>query len=387
MTEAIRLGIATIAATLLAVGILWVAASRGLIPVPEIEPVSMAPASPTPVTDFIEQYQCPRAMKKLVQRRGMEDGFARGDLEPAEPRVALLRNIYFQQLVSRERQTHQKRDYDEGGVDKILLDSFIVPRSIDSGVLVLRLRGERGSEADTISLGDFDEASRAELANAAIHFSAPANNKGKAGLLTVRLANFKPSSVNPVKGTLVEYLNSATRIDALDMMVQDDTVVDFAALIVCQLPEKARGLTLHEFRVKQFGNDISILTCGDDKTQSMCDPFAGDLLCSESAAVACYKAGTQTAPPALRKNPYLFRFFVNGEVRLTDPVRGNQFATLAEANQYCAARFGPAWRMLSYQEGGGGNVVSRSAIQPRSRAWVDIRNQRYGNCWDRGMAR
>jgi hypothetical protein len=326
-------------------------------------------------------------MKKLVQLRGVEDGFARNNVEPTEPRAALLRNVYFQQLVSRERQTHQKRDYDERGVDKILLDSFPVPRGIDSGVLVLRLRGERGSEADTISLGDFDEASRAELADAAIHFSASVKSADNDGLVTVSLTDFKPSTVNPVKGSLLDYLNSTARVDALDMMVQDDSIVDVAALITCQRPEPARGLTLHEFRVRRFGEDISVMTCGDDKTQGMCDPFAGDLLCSEPVALACYKAGKQTPPPALNENPYLSRFFVNGEVRLTGPVRGDRFGTLAQANQYCAAQFGAGWRVLSYQEGGGGNVISRSNVAPKSRAWVDIRNQRYGNCWDRGMAR
>jgi hypothetical protein len=376
-----------LAAACVAAGLLWYCAAVGLVTFPWARHSTAVLASATPAMDFVEQYQCPRAMKKLVQIRGVEDGFSRGNTEPAEPRAALLRNIYFQQLISRERQTHQKRDYDERGVDKILLDSFTVPRGIDSGVLLLRLRGENGSEADSISLGDFDEASRAELANAAIHFSAPTKSQYKHSFLSIPLADFKPSFTNPVKGGLIDYLNSSSRVDALDMMVQDDSVVDVAALIVCQLPEQARGLTFHEFRVKAIAPDISMLTCGDDKTQGMCDPFAGDQLCSVPTALACYKAGGQTPPPGMQKNAYFARFFVNGEVRLTDAVRGDRFATLAEANQYCAARFGAGWRVLSYQEGGGGNVISRSSIAPRSRAWVDIRNQRYGNCWDRGMAR
>jgi hypothetical protein len=81
------------------------------------------------------------------------------------------------------------------------------------------------------------------------------------------------------------------------------------------------------------------------------------------------------------------RYFVNGEVRLTKPVRGDSFKELADANRYCAAQFGEGWRVLSNHEGGGGTVISLSNIAPRSRAWVDIRDQRYANCWDRDKPR
>ena len=79
--------------------------------------------------------------------------------------------------------------------------------------------------------------------------------------------------------------------------------------------------------------------------------------------------------------------FVGGEVRLTEPLPAAQFPRLADADKACTARFGADWRVLSYHEGGGGNVISFSKIAPRSRAWINIRDQQYGNCWDRGVPR
>ena len=76
-----------------------------------------------------------------------------------------------------------------------------------------------------------------------------------------------------------------------------------------------------------------------------------------------------------------------GKVRASVPVRGDQFAHLGDANAFCQQRFGPEWRVLSYHEGGGGQVISRSKIVPLTRLLVNIRDQQYGNCWDRDLKR
>jgi hypothetical protein len=72
-------------------------------------------------------------------------------------------------------------------------------------------------------------------------------------------------------------------------------------------------------------------------------------------------------------------------LELTEPVAASRFATIAEANAFCSARFGREWRVADFMEGGRGFVFTATARQQvaSQRAWVDIRDQPYGACWRR----
>jgi hypothetical protein len=144
-----------------------------------------------------------------------------------------------------------------------------------------------------------------------------------------------------------------------------------------------RGVTFVEHSDKRLGPDMSLLSCALDDTQSMCGPYTGDTLCTQALPLACYKDGANPKPQTLAKANINDANFVGGQVRATEPVAGNRFATIGDADAFCVSKFGPQWRVLTYQEGGGGVVISASQIPARTRLWIDIRDQPRARCWDR----
>lgn len=383
---AVGLGAGILAAVLVGLAI-----ARGWISIPS-QSVAIKPSSPsaTPGTDFVDRYRCRTGLTKLVITRGSEDGFSRLGSEPAVPRAALLRMDYFAAIHEGGNPALRGRAYDEIGADRILLDRLPVPRGIVSGALVLRTQSEGGSENDYVILGDIEQDERKPEYFQTIEFVGRLALKSPdaQGVIVQELSEFVPNASNPVPGSLRDYFNRTDRAEEVDFLVQDDTTVDFAALILCQEPAEARGTTLREFRSPRFGAGVSFLSCGQDRTQGSCNPFSGDMICRSEMPLACYRTGNAQPPAAVQSSPGgLGRHFVDGEVRLTPPVAGERFASLTDANRFCTATFGEGWRVLSYHDGGGGNVISRSNIPPLSRAWIDIRDQRYGNCWDRDKER
>jgi hypothetical protein len=92
-------------------------------------------------------------------------------------------------------------------------------------------------------------------------------------------------------------------------------------------------------------------------------------------------------PTGLEKAGLGDAYGAGGEIRMTRPVAGKSLATLADANQYCSSQFGAGWRVLDYHDGAGGAVATYSAIAPKIRGLVNVRDQPYANCWDRGAAK
>lgn len=352
-------------------------------------------ASTQPGMDYVDRFVCPRGMTRIAFIGGVEDGFSRQGDEPSRIASQLLGNGYFDDLAKDTNNAYRLRAYDEGGVDKVLLEHFEVPTAITSGELVLRIKPEAGHGNDGIKMGDLDET-----VSPGADSSLPIFESLKLGsatdeqalsdgsvLLHLPLNTLAPVSPGAAPQSLLGYLDRPDRSPEFSVQVGDDTAVDFMALLLCQRPIVAKGATFSEHRNKVLGPDISSLGCISDLTQHGCDPFAGDHVCTTALPLACYIEGNRPAPPGLEAKRVRPTTFVGGEVRLTEPLAAAQFARLADADKACAARFGAEWRVLSYHEGGGGNVLSFSKIAPRSRAWINIRDQQYGNCWDRNVPR
>lgn len=380
-----------LSAGILAALLVIFAIARGWIAIPgPSAPVTRLAGSATPGTDIVDRYRCRSGLTKRVVLRGVEDGFSRQGSEVTVQRDALLKMEYFADIYNQSNTIQRARNFDEIGVDKVLIDRFPIPLKIVSGVMVLRTQPEDGSENDYVVLGDIEQDGSTPQPDRTSEFVATLakQQRDEQGLVVIGFNKFEPNPHNEFAGKLIDYLNTADRNEEIDFLVQDDTAIDFAALILCQAPVEARGTTLREARSHPFGADISFLSCGQDRTQAQCNPLSGDMICEGAIPLACYHSGSGLPPKSVHSaDGDLGRYFADGEVRLTPAVAGNRFASLSEANRYCAAQFGSGWRVLSYHEGGGGNVISRSAIAPLSRAWVDIRDQRYGNCWDREKAR
>lgn len=324
---------------------------------------------------------------------GAEDGFARGGSEPARINPRLLGSGYYKDLSEGRNRLTVLRNYDEPGVDRYFLDWFDMPRGIETAQLILRTRGENGSDNDSIRIGDLFEDPAGQTRFGTTEFGARLADVGErttmqdgSTLQIIDLTRLVTASSPLVK--LIDWANSASRPDRLEVAVGDDTRVDFMALVLCLAPEENRGVTFREFHNDSIGADLSWLRCSGDYSQSACDPFSGDLSCKTAVPLGCFKSGDRRPDlDRLQRLELSLDSFSGGEVRMTAAIAGEKLPTLAAANNYCRAQFGSGWYVLSYHEGGGAGLITYSRIAPRSRMWIDIEDQPRANCWDRGQVR
>ena len=353
----------------------------------------METAPPATAMEAADAVRCARGLTRIIMVGGAEDGFAATGAEPARIRPARLPNAYLETIATAQSGVMQLRDYDAVGQDRMLIDHFDVPRDIVSGAVVVRIRATGGSTNDGLRLGNLNERDFADgfgkSESFGYDFKKEAENVSAAQTGAVIVAPLETLTSNPraqFKGNFIDYLNRTDRPDAVDFEVHDDTGVDVAILVLCQKPQVERGTSFTEYRSKFISPDVSFLSCFLDKTQAPCNPFEGDQICTAQMPVACYKPGTRT-PGGLEKAGLGQGYSPGGEVRATTPVAASSFATRADADGYCTGQFGAGWRILEYHVGAGGAIATYSDIAPRTRLWVDVSDQRYGNCWDRDKPR
>jgi hypothetical protein len=355
--------------------------------------------SEKPGTAYIETFKCARGLNRIVLIGGREDSFDQSDEEPARINPKRLPNPYLETIRDAQNGMMTLRDYDESGQDKLFIDYFDVPGGIVSAQLVLVQKPFGSQTYDGLRLGDMTNPQRIDNGDPFIGVPAfnfgfgnnqpePIQNDKASGLLVLDLAvpAFISGSLNngitAPYGTVLDYLNQSSRPDVLDIQIQDDTAVDFVALLLCQIPPVAKGTTFVEFSSKPAGPGISMLSCQNDKSQQPCNPFQGDQLCTSSLPLACYKPDPTAAPI----NPKVSSL-QSGEIRASRPVVGTELADLNSVDAICSQEFGPGWRVLAYHDGLGGSLTTLSKIAPKTRLWIDVRDQRYGNCWDRDKPR
>lgn len=338
---------------------------------------------------YLDSFRCPRGLTRRVEVRGREDNFDLTDVEPSRIEPRLLELGYYQDLAERRPAVTELREYDEGGADRMLIDHITIPGGTVMGELVLRVRSSGGgSENDYIGIKPMgetwvtDPASRTFYGIQLLEPALEPIGAPEDGLRKVKLESIlgTPGTRWP---TLLSELGASQQDLVVNISVLDDTAVDFIALALCVEPSEVRGVTFSEHAAKPLGADISVLSCSLDDTQRMCGPFQGDTPCTQSLPLACYRDGNATKPANMDASNMDEAKFVPGEVRLTEPVRGDTLETREEADKLCADRFGPAFRVLRYQEGGGGIVISRSQIPAGARAWIEIRDQPRATCWSR----
>jgi hypothetical protein len=122
-----------------------------------------------------------------------------------------------------------------------------------------------------------------------------------------------------------------------------------------------------------------------------CDAYHGDTPCAQKLPLLCiYKPTPPFTLPSGVNNTDQYNQWSGGVVATTAPVAGNSFAHLSlppgDANSYCAAQFGPGWRVAEFHDGWGwnfqayGGTVSAPAV-PSTRFWVHINDQPNATCW------
>jgi len=184
---------------------------------------------------------------------------------------------------------------------------------------------------------------------------------------------------------LLDYVRSGTGASWIDVLIEDDTSVDFIGLAVCEEPPRGKGLTMaRAIYPKARLRNITAIGCrvvADG--EHICDPYVGDTPCSKPLPLACLKPGDAPKPGMIRDTLANWSWS-GGTLAFTDPVRGDRFRTIAQADRFCAGRFGADWRAAALHDGVREGISAYSGPGPQpDRAWVDIADQPYATCWAR----
>ena len=352
---------------------------------------------------MLADFQCRYGQTKHILMNGVDDNFALGDLEPSR------RNPLLSHLPGLWINHPYKRDYDQIGQDKVLVDYFKIPPKVVKGLFVTRVEHFDNYGNDRITLGDID-AGRDDFSSHSLYtFNARLNDLHKVNGWTrtpgqvyfSRLEDIKFQWPTPSKekslqwkyATLLQFLQNQEGEIVIDVGVTDDTGVDFTGLALCTEPEEKRGVTFTEN--KEFSkhlNGLQLMGCDQEPTAIQCNPIYGDTLCTDTLPLACIIETGHPTPVIAEGLPEHVKveaqkYWGVGDVDFTPVVRGDQFKILSEANQFCAQTFGAGWRVLDYHDGGLKGVTSyRAAHVPNSRVWVDIKDQPNGTCWARDDA-
>lgn len=349
----------------------------------------------------LQDFHCRFGEEKHLRIRGEDDDFAFGtpeltrDIDKISAYPGLPANSPYQ------------REYDESGPDRVFTDTITLPKNIVSGKLVLRIDDREDYGNDTIALGDFSVIEFDESPGPVYAYNAKLRDlKGHQGwsyhgrgLYSVRLKDikFKKNHPKPVtkarKWThLVPYLADQPEPPRFDILIADDTAVDFIGMALCTGPTEPQGLTFVQAKgIQKLTDTVQAVGCHSNIIDYVCNPYYGDTPCSASKALACYHDRQRPAPKLeelsalnIASGLDIMDFWGGGDLEYTEPVRGDSFETLNDANALCERRFGEGWRVLDFHDGGEKNVVTyASKTNPKGRFWIDIRDQPAGTCWAR----
>ena len=348
--------------------------------------ISQANLSQSPGMDALDDFLCPKGQTKIIKTLGVEDNFSREGNEPAVIRPSLLDFPLYADHYYEKSHLLGFRDFDERGLDSVLMAHIEFPEKIDSGLFVTKVQFLAGSQNDSLSIADLPE--RIKNYQDFGGFGVSLNPEVSTGLQSTKLIshNFTEIIGDPSgpHASLLSYLKSQKSARVMDISIGDDMVVDFIGFALCQKPLNRKGATMAVDSTGIASGNAMILGCNSDPHQRICDPHAGDNLCSTEVPLGCYREGN--ASPMNIQNDFIQSKYVGGSIEVTKPVAGDKFGSLMEASEFCAKSFGPDWRVLSFHEGGGQIILAHGDLTPKTRMWVDVKDYPAANCWTNGPA-
>lgn len=337
--------------------------------------------------DVLRAYRCRRGETKQIVVRGVEDSHSPAGVEP---------NFIRPGRQFADTQTFfAGGSYDQVEPDRRLTDSFQASARTAHGVLLIRQKSVADNSTDTIAIGDL--SALAMSAEQAGRFSEalsnlPAHNgwtrQGElyfVGLEAVPVKRLDDHGALVAGGSLLDLIRRGANGGWVDVMIQDDTSVDFLGVALCLEPATDNGLTLAPLAGQPLPSGVIGVTCGmNSKDQAICDPYAGDTPCFTRLPLACIRPDGKGAPASLR-GAYVRGLWSGGQLAFTEPVAGGSFSTFRDADARCAARFGLQWRTARLHDGtGNGGIVGYSAAAaPAGRVWIDMVGSPHATCWAR----
>ena len=352
---------------------------------------------------LLEQYQCRRSETSHLIVRGVEDNYRLGNTETARvERSGLNQPLHI-----------GTRDFDEPGQDMDLFDHFELPHDTASGLFVIRMVPPSQTQNDNLIIGRFTLNYETQRRGHGLFFGQNPSHieqlpgwSRRSDIYWAELGNIEMQSGE----SLLDIIQDENFGGVIDLMVGDDTIVDFAGIAYCAKPPDSNGLTLWVRSIRpnltemppsvDAGDEFyfTALCLNDPDTYDRrCDPFVGDVPCEIALPMVCYRPGEHAYPggevwvhPDMGvdarywSNQQSARFWSGGNLALTLPVAGDQFDSIEDANNYCRSEFGEEWRTADFHIAAPGYRFSGvGRTEYVGRAWVDIRDQPYATCWDR----
>ena len=336
------------------------------------------PEPPAPRTgmSLLSAYACIRGETKVVSVKGLEDNFSPAGNEPGFLRPGLDKARW---------RSVGAGNYDQAQADRYFYDSLQVPARTRNALFVVGLKplAVADSANDVIGIGDL--ASPFHFGNGIARLPELPGWRREGTLYSAQVGDIAlAGTALPGGPTLLTRLGDGTQPQWLDVLVEDDTSVDFIGLAACVRPPPGRGVTLMT-DLRQPEHGAVALTCINVHPDwSTCNQYIGDTPCATELPLACLLPGRRQAPRVL-VDAGLLGGWSGGDIALTAPVAATRFARIADADAHCAAHFGDGWRTLTTHDGLPNMGVSGRGEPPPHpvRAWVDEVNQPYATCWKR----
>ena len=334
-------------------------------------------------------YQCRKAETKQIIRGGVEDNFAEG----ADGKIALTpKHTYIEKRIGPQGSATVDRGYDEAGFDRFFLDTVEIPTQLKSGIFVVSTRSLTQTSNDSLYVGNAESHWRATEGTSYL-FGKPEKSPdwtASGDILTAKLSDMKfPEGRNFPNGepmprefdNLLEYIAAGDGdLRQIDVLLGDDHIIDFFGFAVCLPPERHMGLTFQATK-SPLNPDYITLGCADETGEQSCNPHGGDMFCSASLPLACFKPGNEPIPKGLSDNS-LEDIWTGGELRFSDPIAGDALDDAADAHALCRKEFGRGFRAATHQERANRfHYMAKGSLPSSKRAWVHAKTEPYGNCW------
>ncbi|MDP2182770.1 MAG: hypothetical protein Q8K99_09405 [Actinomycetota bacterium] len=345
-------------------------------------------AEPRTGMEILNAHACGRGETKRIIIRGVEDGYSPAGEEPGFIRAGRTQTSWLP--------LEGTGQFDQVNADRGLTDSFKVDGPVSGGIFLIRARSMNGSDNDSLTMGDLGgDAMGPRFGTLLASLGTDPNWVAEGDRYYARLEDIaldRPANANNPTGarapdpsvSLRSYRGEAPGSVWLDVLVQDDTAVDFMGLALCSPPTVRRGVTLANDQRLSRPEEIHLACHFGRNGGRRCDPYVGDTTCSTLLSVACLRPGDAPSPVDAVGVP-VSTLWSGADIAVTEPVRGDHFRTIDDVDAFCARRFGVRWRSASIHDGGRyQSLVGRGDPRTvRDRVWVDIVDQPHGTCWKR----
>jgi hypothetical protein len=159
--------------------------------------------------------------------------------------------------------------------------------------------------------------------------------------------------------------------------VSAKTQANFPSIIAPDCAPPPKGLTWKLVSTNSPTGTVRV-GCGAE-----CDPYLGDVECTEALPLLCIKKAGTGFPlprPTSVSNSSFYNRWSGGIIGTTSPTVPPK--KLSEASALCVKEFGTDWRVAEFHDGWGWYFQAYGGVSdPSKRFWININDQPGATCW------